>query len=142
MFMAVIYCSPQVRRLWPSPIAAQWASLYPQLFDQDDVRLTRLQPKNHFSEWFAAIHLFHRDGALSLVEKYVQNEALANALENTPGVNVLSAPKVSTLDGRQAQVKVGSLRTIGGETYELGPIVDIVPRVSPDGVSVDLTIIA
>jgi len=65
----VFYCSPQVRRLWPSPLAAQWASLYPQLFDRDDVRITQLQPKNHFSEWFAAIHLFHRDGVLSLVEK-------------------------------------------------------------------------
>jgi hypothetical protein len=41
------------------------------LFDEDDVRLTTRQPKNHFCEWFAAIHLFHRDGVLSLVEKYV-----------------------------------------------------------------------
>ena len=33
--------------------------------------MTRRQPRNHFSEWFAAIHLFHRDGALSLIEKYL-----------------------------------------------------------------------
>ncbi len=73
---------------------------------------------------------------------FEQNEALVKALEATSGVNVLSAPKISTLDGRQAQMKVVSLRTIAGETYELGPTVDIVPRISPDGASVDLGIIA
>jgi len=73
---------------------------------------------------------------------FEQNEALVKALEATPDVSILSAPRVSTLDGRQAQVKVGSLRTIAGQTYELGPTVDIVPRISPDGVSVALTIIA
>ncbi len=66
-----IYCSSEVRRLWPAPLASQWAKLYPRLFDSDDVRITRKQPKNHFAEWFAAIHLFHRDGMLALVEKYV-----------------------------------------------------------------------
>lgn len=67
----VIFCSRQVRQLWPLPLACQWASLYPQLFDDDDVRITPRQPKNHFAEWFAAIHLFHRDGTFALVEKYV-----------------------------------------------------------------------
>lgn len=66
----VIYYSSHLRGLWPSPLAAQWASLYPQLFDDDDLRITRLQPRNHFSEWLTAIHLFHRDGVFSLVEKY------------------------------------------------------------------------
>lgn len=65
-----IYCSRQVRQLWPFPLAEQWAELYPQLFDRDDVRITRLQRRNHFAEWFTAIHLFQRDGMLSLVEKY------------------------------------------------------------------------
>jgi hypothetical protein len=60
-----------VRALWPSPLAEQWAALYPDLFDAEDVHLTRSQPKNHFAEWFAAIHLFQRDGLLSLVEKYL-----------------------------------------------------------------------
>ena len=69
----VIYFSPDLRSLWPSPLAAQWASQYPHLFDQDDLRITRLQPKNHFAEWLAAIHLFHRDGVLSLVEKYMNS---------------------------------------------------------------------
>jgi hypothetical protein len=68
---SIIYCSPELRALWPSPLAAQWAEQYPQLFDVDDIRITRHQPRNHFAEWLAAIYLFHRDGALSLVEKYL-----------------------------------------------------------------------
>jgi VRR-NUC domain len=67
----IIYFNPELRGLWPSPLAAQWASQYPQLFDRDDLRITRLQPKNHFAEWFSAIYLFHTHGVLSLVEKYV-----------------------------------------------------------------------
>ena len=67
----VIYCSKQVRALWPTKLPQQWAALYPQLFDADDVRITLKQPRNHFAEWFTAIHLFQRDGSLALVEKYV-----------------------------------------------------------------------
>lgn len=66
-----IYCSARVRDLWPSPLAERWAAEYPQLFDKDDIRLTTTQPKNHFAEWFAAIHLFQRDGVRALVEKYL-----------------------------------------------------------------------
>jgi type II secretory pathway component GspD/PulD (secretin) len=68
---------------------------------------------------------------------------LVATLENSQGVNVLSAPKVSALDGRQAQIKTVNLRTFGpGETHELGPVVDLVPHLSTDGRSVDLTVIA
>ena len=65
-----IHCSSAVKDLWPSPLAKRWAAEYPQLFDDDDVRLTRFQAKYHFVEWFAAIHIFQRDGVRSLVEKY------------------------------------------------------------------------
>src|SRR6516164_113428 len=65
------YCTKAIRELWPKPLAGQWLQQYPNLFDEDDRRLTVKQPRNHFCEWFAAIHLFHREGAHSLVEKYV-----------------------------------------------------------------------
>jgi hypothetical protein len=35
----VIYFSPELRVQWPSPLASQ----YPQLFNRDDLRITRLQ---------------------------------------------------------------------------------------------------
>jgi hypothetical protein len=65
-----IYFAPELRRHWPDPLASQWLTSYPHLFDADDLRITRRQPKNHFHEWLAAIHLFQRDGLLALVEKY------------------------------------------------------------------------
>lgn len=63
-------------------------------------------------------------------------------LESSQGVNVLSAPRVTTLDGRQAQIKVVNTRTINDQPYEVGPSLDVVPRISADGRSTDLTVIA
>ena len=65
-----IFCTAQIRERWPEPLADQWLALYPDLFDEDDLRQTKTQPNYHFYEWFTAIHLFHCHGAYSLVEKY------------------------------------------------------------------------
>jgi len=51
-------------------LATEWHALYPEVFDDDDLRQPRNQPTKHFFEWLAAIHLYHRDGAFALVEKY------------------------------------------------------------------------
>lgn len=69
--MTEIYYDPALRQQWPRSLARQWRRQYPHIFDDDDVRLTRRQPANHFAEWLAAIHLFQRDGVFSLVEKYI-----------------------------------------------------------------------
>ena len=71
-----------------------------------------------------------------------QSQSLRDQLEATQGVNLLSAPKITTLDGRQAQIKTVNVRTIGDNQYEFGPVVDIVPKVSADGRSIDMTVIA
>jgi hypothetical protein len=65
-----VHYTRHLREMWPVPLATEWARQYPQLFDEDDLRITRKQPTFHFCEWFAAIHLFRRDGAYSLIEKY------------------------------------------------------------------------
>jgi hypothetical protein len=71
-----IHCTREIRKLWPRLLAAQWAREYPQVFDRDDLRLALSQPRNHFAEWSAAIHLLQRDGVHALVEKYAfQNHA-------------------------------------------------------------------
>ena len=57
-------------------------------------------------------------------------------------MNVLSAPRVSTGDGRQAQVSSTTMRTIQGKTYEFGPTLDVLLRISADGSSVSLEITA
>ena len=66
-----------------------------------------------------------------------QTALVMKALEQMPGVDVLSAPRVITADGRQAQVKVADVKTApSGEQYELGPTLDLVPKISDDRSSV------
>jgi uncharacterized protein YdcH (DUF465 family) len=68
---------------------------------------------------------------------------LVATLEGSQGVDVLSAPKVQTLDGHRARVESTTVRTLGpGETHALEPVVNFVPTISADGRSVDLTVIA
>ena len=55
---------------WPSPLADQWRSLYPTIFSARDLEMAHNQPRNHFFEWLAAVHLFQCDRSLALVEKY------------------------------------------------------------------------
>ncbi len=109
-----------------------------------------------------------------------QFRVVIKALEQRQGVDLISAPKVTTLSSRQAQIKVADVKyivtdlglnqtasggggvgtgagggtTIGGgggaigstiqpitEPIELGPVLDIVPYVSADGYTVQMTII-
>ena len=71
-----------------------------------------------------------------------QAKAALSLFEASKGVTMLSAPKVTTLAGRQAQIKTVSLKTIEGETYEMGPTVDVIPYLSADQSTVEMTVIA
>lgn len=68
-----IYYPQTLREAWPHPLADQWHEHYPQLFDEIDLRLTQSEGHSnyHFVEWFTTIHLFQRDAACSLMEKYI-----------------------------------------------------------------------
>jgi len=102
-----------------------------------------------------------------------QFRVVIRALDQRQGVDLLSAPKVTTLSARQTQIKVVDVRSIvtdldlsqtaagvgavggvttggGGvgsviqpitEQIELGPVLDVVPYVSADGYTVQMTII-
>jgi hypothetical protein len=48
----------------------QWYEAYGDMFDDDDYRLARSQPGNHFFEWLTAVLLRESTGYYSLVEKY------------------------------------------------------------------------
>lgn len=63
-------CPKSLKARWPDPLATDWLERYPHLFDADDYRCVTNQPTKHFWEWYAAIYLFKRDGAYSMVEKY------------------------------------------------------------------------
>jgi len=99
-----------------------------------------------------------------------QFRAAIRALEQRQDVDLISAPKVTTVSARQVQIKVvdvkhivtdldlsqtssgQSIATAGGaifgsaiqpitEPIELGPVLDVVPYVSTDGYTVQMTII-
>lgn len=59
-----------------------WSKCYPDLFDEAD-RTLALGPqrRNHFCEWFVAVHLYHTEGVLSLVEKYPFQDAHPHKFE-------------------------------------------------------------
>jgi type II secretory pathway component GspD/PulD (secretin)/tetratricopeptide (TPR) repeat protein len=103
-----------------------------------------------------------------------QFRVVLHALEQKQGVDLISAPKVTTLSGRQAQIKAVLIQSIvtdlnlgqtqggtGGNAnqnvnaggavgssiqpivsqIELGPILDVIPSVSADGFTVQMTLI-
>jgi len=61
-----------------------------------------------------------------------QARAILNDLLQTTGVDLLSFPRLSTLSGRQGQVKMA----------ETGPMFDVVPTIAADGQSAELQITA
>jgi VRR-NUC domain len=61
---------PQAARWKSGHLAPEWRKKFPDLFDDDDLRLATSQPGVHFYEWLGAIVLHHATGYLSLVEKY------------------------------------------------------------------------
>jgi general secretion pathway protein D len=95
-----------------------------------------------------------------------QFRVVLRALEQRQGVNILTPPKVTTLSGRQAQVKTVKVRyvvtdldlsqivsnaTTGApsevqpkpiaEPFELGPVLDVVPYVQSDWHTIQMTVI-
>lgn len=89
-----------------------------------------------------------------------QFRVIQRTLEQRTGVDVLTLPRLTTLSGRQAQIKAVEHRSIVtgldhaanaakpdpagpfqpvAESFELGPILDVVPLVSADGFTIHLT---
>ena len=76
-------------------LAPEWARSFPDLFDEDDLRLATTQgPRgNHFPEWLAAIWLHKKTGYRSLVQKY----EFANHARKQEIVSRLLPPEVLRL---------------------------------------------
>ena len=68
-------------------------------------------------------------------------QEIARLLNETEGVNLISAPRVTMVDGKQARISdLGPNRgVLGGR---IGVSVDLIPSISPDGQTVDLTVLA
>jgi beta-lactamase regulating signal transducer with metallopeptidase domain len=82
---------------------------------------------------------------------------LLQRLESTPGIKNLAEPEVTTLSGRQVQMRAITTKSITTqylagsdnstvvppyEKVESGPVLDVIPLVSSDGYTIDLRVIA
>jgi len=68
-----------------------------------------------------------------------QTQAILKAARDTQGIDVLEAPRVTTLSGNQAQIQAVQTRSMPtGEPFSTGPVLDFIPTVSPDGQSVQV----
>lgn len=68
-----ILCSQKKQWRTTGDLAAEWKHRFPELFDEDDVRIVETQRKSHgahFVEWLGAIVLHQTTGYRSLVAKY------------------------------------------------------------------------
>ena len=84
-------------------------------------------------------------GKASSTQKVLTSEQaglVLEALKRSPGVDVLSAPRITTGDGGQATVMVADKTVVAGREYMLGPSLDVEPRIAADGSSVNLTVSA
>lgn len=72
-----------------------------------------------------------------------QSEAVLNTAKSTEGVNVLEAPGVSTISGRQAQIQAVDIHALpSGQRYPTGPVIDFIPTISHDGEGIELVMTA
>jgi hypothetical protein len=65
--------------------------------------------------------------------------AFFKRLDNIPGMNILTVPSVTTLHGQQVQISSRE-STPTGKSMPHGPILDLVPVITPDSAAVSLTV--
>ena len=85
----------------------------------------------------------------------LRNTEIQRELNTRAGSDILSTPRVTTLSGRQAQIKVVDVTRLAInlegqknaddkpiiQEFEFGPAVDIIPRVASDGIAISMTIV-
>jgi len=63
--------NPAFLKRWRAGILPkEWQRKYPDIFDEDDLRIALAQPRYHFGEWTAAMH-YAKEGYGVLIEKYL-----------------------------------------------------------------------
>lgn len=93
-----------------------------------------------------------REGSLGILTD-AQFRTVLRAIKEQPGANLLAAPGVITLSGRQARIEIADLRNIVtgviiGErntfttsAIPVGPSIDVIPHVSSDGRQIQMALI-
>lgn len=83
-----------------------------------------------------------KESSAQTILEPAQQQWLREQLEKSQDVNVLSAPRVLTADGRQARIEVTRSLTVDGTDYSVGPSLDVIPKISADGNTIEMTVIA
>jgi RNA polymerase sigma factor (sigma-70 family) len=86
---------------------------------------------------------FRAEGAESSVQQVIsadQVDILLEKLQATEGANLIAAGGISTLDGRQCQVKATNEQVIDGVKLDLLPVFDMIPVISGDKKAIDITL--
>jgi hypothetical protein len=68
--LTFLFDSDRRARFANGALVQEWYEAYGDMFDENDYRLARSQPGNHFFEWLAAVLLREATGYYSLIEKY------------------------------------------------------------------------
>lgn len=123
------------RKLWQSGrLAPEWARKFPELFDEEDVRLVESQGKYgwHFVEWLAAIVLYHATGYHSLIPNTSSRSiggnrrswrscSLAMCCERFATVRRMVTFKVLTFLSTPRICRIGSSARLKGREIVYGP---------------------
>jgi type II secretory pathway component GspD/PulD (secretin) len=78
------------------------------------------------------------ESGLNLIMEDAHYRVLVRALEQKSGVDVLSAPRLSTRDGGAAQIRITDSHFINGTSFETGPTLDITPSIAADGSGIQI----
>ncbi len=83
-----------------------------------------------------------KESSAQTILEPAQQQWLREQLEKSQDVNVMSAPRVVTMDGRQAQVQILNAVTFDGVQHQVGPSLDVIPYAGADGKTIEMTVIA
>ena len=89
-----------------------------------------------FSEFFEVPGERSKTGILTAQ----QFAGMLKTLQKSEGAEILSAPRVTTGNGMQAQISVRSPRIVDGKEFQIGPQFDFTPILSADGSSLSLKV--
>jgi RNA polymerase sigma factor (sigma-70 family) len=71
-----------------------------------------------------------------------QFKIIKEALQGASDVETLAEPELTTLNGRQSQMRATQLVSIAGQPVEVGPTIDVVPYFSTNSSTLNLSLVA
>jgi beta-lactamase regulating signal transducer with metallopeptidase domain len=139
-------------------LAKEWPALTPHPVAEPE--LSGTNKAKVFQEANATIRVDSETSEKAAILTPEQARELLKSMEGTKGASIITAPGVTTLSGRQAQISTLELRTVvtgvsstnsplgtsdiayNTSAIPFGPTLDVIPYVEADGFTLALTVIA